>query len=258
MALEYSTAFRNFIQCFGSKKQALWGGVMDIYDGSGVIPTSPDLAATGEKLCRVTLASGAWVSEVLSSGTVTLSGSGGQVDSITVNSVELLSAAVVWDTDLATTAAAVAAEINAAWSNPKYMASSSGAVVTIQALPTTGTGPNGFVVVSTCSGGTLAGADVNLASGVAQVNGFTFGAPTAGAFSRRGVMSGVNLATGYAAYFRFTGSRVDAGGADASPWNLIRIQGTCGTSGADYNMDTTYLVLGATHTIDTWTETLAE
>jgi len=232
-------------------------GVFDIYSGDP--PASPDNAATGTKLLRVTLSSGGFTAEVLSFGTVTLSGSGGQVDQISVNSVNLLAAAVVYNTDLTTTAALVAAAINANWTFPiKYMASSSGAVITIKALPGSGTGPNGYVVVTTVSGGTLAKVDVNFSGGVAPVNGLTFGGVSNGAIEKTGVWSGVVLATGIAGYFRQTGSRVDDGLADASPWNKIRMQGTCGTSGADYNMQTTSLVLGATHTMETWIETLQE
>jgi hypothetical protein len=261
MALEYSRAFRNFIQGYGSKRQALEGGVIDIWDGSGVVPASPNDAATGVKLVRCTLASGAWTSEVLSMGTITLTGVAGTCTDVTVDSISILDATVTFDTDLTTTATALALAINnTPHVRERYFAYSSGAVVYVRALHGSGTTPNGFALVSTTAGG-LTGTDVNLgtgASGVASVNGFSYDAPVNGVFARDGVMSGVVLATGYAAYFRIIGSVVDGGGADAAPWNQIRIQGTCGTSGADYNMDTTYLIVGATHTIDTWTETLAE
>jgi len=261
MSIEYGRAFRNFTQGYGSKRQAIEGGVIDIYDGSGVLPASPDDAATGVKLVRCTLGSGAWTPEVLSMGTITLTGSAGTCTNITVDSISILDATVTFDTDLATTAIALALAINnTPHVRERYFAYSSGAVVYIRALHGTGTTPNGFVLISTTAGG-LTGTDVNLgtgAAGVASVNGLSYNAPVNGIFARDGIMSGVVLATGYAAYFRITGSVADAGGADAAPWNQIRIQGTCGTSGADYNMDTTYLILGATHTVDTWTETLAE
>lgn len=256
MALEYSTALRNFLQCFGSKKQALTGGVFDIYSGDA--PASPDDAATGTKLCRVTLSSGAWTSEVLASGTVTLSGSAGSVTALTVNSVSVMTNTVTYTTDLTTTAALLATEINSTISSPRYMASSSGAVVTIKAMPGTGTGPNTYVV-STTAGGGLSAVDVNLSGGVASINGLTFGNSVLGVLQDTGTWSGVILASGTAGYFRITGSRADAGGADAAPWVQIRMQGTCGTtSGADYNMGNTSMVVGRTHTIDSWVETLSE
>lgn len=261
MALEYSRAFRNFIQGYGSKRQALEGGVIDIWDNSGVVPESPDDAATGVKLVRCTLASGAWTSEVLAVGTVTLdSGGGGSVDTVTVDSISILDAVVPYDTSLTVTATALALAINnSSHSRERYFAYSSGTTVYIRALHGSGTTPNGFTVASTST--TISTTDVNIGTGVtgvASVNGFTYNGPVNGAFARDDIMSGVVLATGYAAYFRIIGSVVDAGGADAAPWNQIRIQGTCGTSGADYNMDTTYLIVDATHTIDTWIETLAE
>lgn len=260
MTLEYSTALRDFLQGFGSKKQALMNGVFDIY--SMAAPASPnDSVGTAVKLVRVTLASGAWTPEVLSMGTVTFTGSGGSVTALTVNSISVISAAVAYVDSLTNLAAAVAANINAYWSNPKYFAYSSGAVLYIRALPGTGTGPNGYAVVTTVSGGTLGKTDVNLgtgAAGVAPVNGLTYGAPTLGNLPKVGVFSGVVLANGSAGFFRITGSVADNGGADVSPWNQIRLQGTCGTSGADYNMQTTSLIIGATHTIDGWDEILSE
>lgn len=261
MSIEYSRAFRNFIQGYGSKRQALEGGVIDIWDGSGVVPTSPDDAATGVKLVRCTLDSGDWTPEVLSMGSVTLdSGASGSVNTVKVDSIDILDAAISFDTSLAVTATAVALAINnSSHTRERYFAYAVGAVIYIRAVPGSGVTPSGFTVASTVT--TIGKTDANMdaeATGVAAVNGITYNGPVNGVFARDGVISGLVLATGYAAYFRIIGSVADAGGADAAPWNQIRVQGTCGTSGADYNMDTTYLLLDATHTLDTWTETLDE
>lgn len=258
MALQYSQAYRNFLQLFGSKKQALMNGCFELWSGN--MPTSPDLALTGTRLLRVTLASGGLTSEVLSAGTVTLSGANGQVDSITVNGVQILPYVVVFSTSLTVTAALVAAAINKNWTFPvKYMASSLGAVITIKTLPGSGTGANGYVVVTTVSGGTLAKADINLSGGVNPINGITFGDVADGVLAKTGTWSGTVLASGTAGYFVQTGSRADDGIADTAPWNKIRLMGTCGTGlGNDYNMETTTLVLGAPHEMGTWLETLHE
>ncbi len=65
-------------------------------------------------------------------GTVNLdSGASGSVDGITVNSIEIMSGAESFDTDLTTTATAVAANITAHTSTPDYSATSSGALITI-------------------------------------------------------------------------------------------------------------------------------
>lgn len=253
MAIEYSQGLRDFLQLNSSMKRALANGVFEIFTGAA--PASPNDAATGTKLVTVSLASGAVTSEVLSNGTVTLSGANGQVSGITVNSVEIMSGIVLWDTDLTTTAANVAADINSNLSSPEYTATSSGAVITIKALPGTGSTPNTYVVATTVSGGTLAASDVNLASGVNPTNGLPYGAVTTGKLVKSGIWSGVNGNSGTAGYFRLKGSVADA---DGSSTVLIRIQGTCGTSGADYNMSSTSLTSGATHTVDTFELTLNE
>jgi hypothetical protein len=195
---------------------------------------------------------------VLSYGTVTLSGSGGQVDSLTIDSVELLGSAVAYLTSLTITAALVASAINANISYPRYKASSSGAVITIKALPGSGTTPNALVVACSVSGGTLAATPANMAGGVAPINGLTFEEVAAGVLTKSGIWSGTVLATGIAGYWRMTGSTADDGTADAAPWTKPRMQGTCGSSAADYIMGSTSLTISLPHVLETWVETLAE
>lgn len=102
--------------------------------------------------------------EVLAQGSVELlTGGSGSVDSILVNSVEILSAPVNFNTDLPTTASDVAANINAFSSSPNYDAVAVGSVITITAKPGTGSGPNGFTVVSTCT--TITKTDTNMSGG---------------------------------------------------------------------------------------------
>lgn len=103
------------------------------------------------------------VSGAAPTGSVTLdSGASGSVDSITVDGVEIMSGAEAFDTDLATTAANVAANINANNSEPNYTASASGAVITIQSL-NAGVEDNGLVVTSTAT--TITTTDANLSGG---------------------------------------------------------------------------------------------
>lgn len=98
-------------------------------------------------------------------GTVDLTGgASGSVDSITVNSIEVMSGAESFDTDLTTTAANVAANIQAHTSSPNYNATSSGTVVTIEAQDGTGADPNTFAVVSGAT--TITTSDTNMAGGV--------------------------------------------------------------------------------------------
>lgn len=252
MALKYSTGIRNFLQRDGSMKRALENGELKIF--SGTVAADADAAVTGTLLATVTLSSGARTAEVLAAGSVTLtSGTAGQIDALTVNTVGIMGpVAVPFNTTLTQTATDLAAAINKAISQPGYTATSSGAVVTISALPLTGVGPNGFVVAITTSGGIIA-TSANMAGGVVAVNGLTYGDVAAGALSKTGIWSGLVATTGTASYFRILGSIADAGGVSTT---LLRLQGTIATSGADYNMSSTSLTSGATHTIDTFTITL--
>ena len=84
--------------------------------------------------------------------TVTLTGgAAGSVDTITVDGVNIMSGSVAFTTDLATTAAAVASNINSHTSSPEYTAAAVGPVITISAASAAGSDPNGFVVLVTAT-----------------------------------------------------------------------------------------------------------
>jgi hypothetical protein len=84
--------------------------------------------------------------------TVTLTGgAAGSVDTITVDGVNIMSGSVAFTTNLATTAAAVASNINSHTSSPEYTAAAVGAVITISAASAAGSDPNGFVVLVTAT-----------------------------------------------------------------------------------------------------------
>jgi hypothetical protein len=63
------------------------------------------------------------------------------------------------------------------------------------------------------------------------------------------VWSFAGLAEGTAGWFRFKGNAVDSGTAD-SGFTHPRMDGTCGTSGADLNISNIQVVTGAPNTID--------
>lgn len=89
-------------------------------------------------------------------GSVKLTGgASGSVDGITVNSVEIMSGAEAFDTDLATTASNVAANINANTSSPNYTANAVGALIRIRALA-----ENSFTVTSSTT--TITTTDTNM------------------------------------------------------------------------------------------------
>lgn len=254
MSLRYSTALRNFMAAVGSYKDAFQNGKIEIYTGAQ--PASADAAVTGTLLCTITSSSGAHTPEVLAQGSVTLnSGAAGSLDTLTVNGVEVMGAAVPFNTSLTQTAADIAAQINRYHSYAEYIATSSGAVVYITALPGTGTTPNGFVVASTVT--TMTKTDANLAGGVAAVNGLRYEAASGGAVGKLAsqTWSGVNAGTGTAGWYRQYGSVADAGAADA---NLVfyREDGAISTAGAEMNMSSTALVAAATTTIGSSTLTI--
>lgn len=255
MALRLSTALRNILNRDGSLKRALHGGVIEIYSGSQ--PASADSAVAGTLLATITDASGTHTNEVLSTGSVELTGgTDGSVTALTVDGVSIIDNAVAFNTSLAQTASDLADEINSSLSTPEYTASASGAVVTISAAPGTGTGPNGMTVASTVSG-TLTKTDTNMASGVASANGLKFGDSVAGVLSKLSsqTWSGVAGATGTAGWFRFKGSVADAGAADSDA-DYIRLDGAISTSGAQLNMSSTSISSGATQTISSFALTL--
>ncbi len=247
MALKYSTAARNFLNANGSYKQAFQNGRIEIY--SGAQPATADAAVTGVLLCTITNNSLARTAEVLSTGTLTLStGASGSVNTLTVNSIEILGAAVPFNTSLTQTAADVATQINNFMAGVDYTATSSGAVVTISALPTTGAMPNGFVVAATYT--TITGSTGNMAGGVAAVNGLQFGVSTTGTLVKlpSQTWSGVNAASGTAGWYRQYGSVADAGALDTN-LVFIREDGAISTAGAELNMASTALTISATTTI---------
>lgn len=88
-------------------------------------------------------------------------------------------------------------------------------------------------------------------------NGLEFGTAASGAISKASseTWQDTGIAAGTAGYFRFVGNPTDAGAASTT---LPRIDGSVGTSGADLNMSSTTITVGATYTIDTFTLTLPE
>ena len=100
---------------------------------------------------------------ISATGTVTLTGgAAGSVDGITVNGVQIMSGAVSFTTNLATTATAVATNINLHTSTPDYTAAAVGPVITITAV-TPGTGTDGYVVAATTT--TITATSTSMAGG---------------------------------------------------------------------------------------------
>lgn len=254
MALRYSDGARNFLAADGSLKDMFQNGKIEIYTGAQ--PATANAAVTGTLLCTITDASAARTAEVLSTGSVTLTGgAAGSVDTLTVNGVDILGGAVPFNTSLNQTATDVATKCENLRSTTEYEVSASGAIITITARPGSGTAPNGFVVASTTT--TITKTDANMAGGVAAVNGLKWGFSSAGVIAKLSTQtwSGVNAATGTAGYYRMYGSVADAGGLDSSAVTL-REDGAISTTGAELNMASTALTATATTTITAWQRTI--
>jgi hypothetical protein len=259
MALRYSSGLRNFLNEGGSVKQALANGILKVYTGTQ--PATGDTAASGTLLTSYTVGSAAHTNEVLATGAFTITGTSGSVDTVTVNSIDILGGAVTNTGTAAGTATAVVAAIN---NNPKnfmFVASSDGStgVVTLTAKPGLGTLCNGWAVSGTATTSSL-GTLVNIGSGVAGVNpanGLKFGDSAAGTLVKDSTQtwSGVAAATGTAGWFRFYGAVADDGTADSAEAKL-RLDGNIATSGANMNLSSTSIVASATQTINTFSLTL--
>lgn len=255
MALRPSKALRNFLLEGGSLKQALSNCFIKLYTGAQ--PASAEAAPTGTLLVTYSLASGAITREVLSIGSVDLTGgAAGSVDTITVNSIAILPAAVPFNTSLAQTAQDVCDAIN---NNPKNILFrafvSNTDKINIEAKPGLGTLPNAWVVASTVT--TITKTDANMASGVTAVNGLLWGDSAAGVLVKLPAQtwSGVAAAAGTAGWFRIEASVTDPGTLDSLE-AITRLDGSVSTSGADMNLGTTVITAGATQTLSSGSITL--
>jgi hypothetical protein len=256
MALRLSAALRNAILYGRALKYDLSNCVLKIYTGSQ--PASADAAPTGTLLVTFSNASGALTREVLSVGSLTLSGTSGSADTFTLNSIEIMGGSVASDGTVAGTATLVAKAINDNPKNVYVVASTTGAsgVITLTAKPGLGSLPNTWVPAGTGTTISFASAS-NMASGVTAVNGLKWGDVAAGVLSKLALQtwSGVAVATGTAGWFRFEAAVADAGALDTTE-SVKRMDGACSTSGAELNLSSTAILNTATQTIDTFTVTL--
>lgn len=250
MALKFSTVAKNRLLNGCSLSQMLTGGTMDVFDGT--TPATADAAEAGTKCVVISNGGSTWTAETQASTTLTLSGSAGTVSNITVGTTpqyDILHETVTFTTDLTATAALLAAAINRSRvkSVVQVEATSDAAVVTIKAVVGSGTAINNAAVATNAGGGlSIVVANNDIRGGVANANGLTFAAASAGAISKTGTWTGTVTTGGTAKYFRLK----DATG-------VCMIQGICGLSASDYNMSSTTLSTGASHTVDTFTLTIS-
>lgn len=249
MSIFQSTGLRDFLQQGGCFRRGFLNGEFRLRSGSA--PATADAAETGSLLATITASSATRTAEVKATGSVQLTGgASGSVNTITVNSIEIMGSTTAYNTTLIVTAANIVDKINK-WNPIGIWAVTDGtATPTITLYAPLGAGAVTWTVASTVT--TITKIDVNFSGGITPVNGLQYGLSEAGSVLKTGVWSGVVAIGGVVGYWRLVGSVADTGGISTV---LPRLQGTCGTSGADYNMGSTTLTLAATHTVDVWTLT---
>jgi hypothetical protein len=251
--MRLSTGARDFINKFGSVSRMLTNGRIELYTGAQ--PSSPDAAFTGTLLCVLTNNAGTYTAESPAVGSVTLAGSAGSVNTITVGGIDVLGGAVPFNGTLAQTALDTAAQINRNMSYPKYRASASGAVISIFSLPGSAVANNTLTVSGTFT--TLTGTYSNMSGGVASANGLLYDNSVAGVLSKLSTQtwSGTNSAAGTVGWFRMYGSQSDTGALDSNA-QFPRIDGAVATSGGELNFNSTAFSSGAVTTVPAFTVTL--
>lgn len=137
-------------------------------DGSGGGDTTETLTVTQLQ------ANVAGVAEVLATAVFEITGGTNDpgsdtINSVTVDGVEILAAAVDWSGSNAATAIRVAAEINNGTALHGFTAVLAGAEITLSAAPGTGAAPNTDVLDVTTTGSVTVTADAALAGGVTAV-----------------------------------------------------------------------------------------
>ena len=257
MSLKLSTCLRNTILSTQPMAQAMDNCVLKLYTGSQ--PATADAAPTGTLLNTYSASSGAITREVLAVGTITLAGTSGSANTLTLNSVEIMGAVVNSTGAVNSTATAVATQINNNPKNTYVVASTTGSsgVITLTAKPGYGALMNTWVLAGTGTTITLTQTTA-MTGGVTALNCLQWTIPAAaGVLSALAsqTWSGVAGNTGTAGWARFEGSVSDSGALD-STFVWPRMDCAVSTSGAELNLSSTTITSGATQTITSFQITL--
>jgi phage tail sheath gpL-like len=226
-------------------KEVFHDGVIDIYSGSQ--PADADDAPTGVKLCRITLAGGAFTEGVESTkrvDTVTIQNAVNTNDYVLV----INGTSYTYTADGADTTTTIAAGLAAlSDASPVVDMVAVGAVITSRAIFA------GIDYTIANTGSTVPG-DVVIAAVTAnaRINGLHWADSVLGVLSKEaGTWEGTNLATGTAGYFRFKANAVDD---DTDSTTLVRMDGNISTSNAPLIIaGSVNLQLNATTTIQSAT-----
>ena len=275
MAVRLSTGLRNLAQADVGMQRALANAYIAYFVGTQ--PASADAAPSGQRIIEFTKAGGAYTAETLAEWKATLSGASGSVNTIKLGGAsgwDLLGGAVTFTTDLTTTAALVAAQINAYLGNCDFSARSSGAIVYVKVPKGSGALMNSLTLTwgVTSLSATVAGDGTPSGSagtaGVTAVNGCNFAAPASGVISKETSAwqgtAGTNRAG--AAISGFSSGNLTAGwariygdGSDDDSLSTVypRMDFSIGTANADIIANPSASIpYGSPQTISTWTITL--
>lgn len=256
MALKLSAALRDACNEMGSLKNVMSNCVMKWYTGAQ--PATAETAPTGTLACVFSSASGALTREVLAVGSVALTGgASGSVNTLTVNSLEIMGSATNFNTSLIQTATDIVTKINNNPQNLLFVASNvlgTSATITLTARPGLGALAN-WTVASTTT--TITKTDTNLTGGVTALNGLKWGDSVAGVLTKdpSQTWSGLALQTVSVGWFRIEAAVLDSFVTDATGV-IMRIDGSIGISGAELNMGNPAIVTGVAQRIDNFSITL--
>lgn len=256
MALKLSAALRDACNEMGSLKNVMSNCVMKWYTGAQ--PATAETAPTGTLACVFSSASGALTREVLAVGSVALTGgASGSVNTLTVNSLEIMGSATNFNTSLVQTATDIVTKINNNPQNLLFVASNvlgTSATITLTARPGLGALAN-WTVASTTT--TITKTDTNLTGGVTALNGLKWGDSVAGVLAKdpSQTWSGLALQTVSVGWFRIEAAVLDSFVTDATGV-IMRIDGSIGISGAELNMGNPAIVTGVAQRIDNFSITL--
>lgn len=256
MALKLSAALRDACNEMGSLKNVMSNCVMKWYTGAQ--PATAETAPTGTLACVFSNASGALTREVLAAGSVALTGgASGSVNTLTVNSLEIMGSATNFNTSLVQTATDIVTKINNNPQNLLFVASNvlgTSATITLTARPGLGALAN-WTVASTTT--TITKTDTNLTGGVTALNGLKWGDSVAGVLAKdpSQTWSGLALQTVSVGWFRIEAAVLDSFVTDATGV-IMRIDGSIGISGAELNMGNPAIVTGVAQRIDNFSITL--
>lgn len=252
--LRLSTGLRAYLLNHGSLAEALSGGVIYVYSGTQPGSADTGTADTGESetlIATITDSDGAYTREQPVTATLTLTaGAAGSVDSVTVGGVELLEAAVPFNTSLAQTATDLAAAINRNRYGVHgiYATDDGAAEVTLTSKRTWGPALSAAAVVISTT--TLSASKTDFTTIAATpANGLHFekhdedeyGDPRAKLIKASGqTWSGTAGASGTATWFRFTNHYLTSSTADdgtVTSTEVLRLDGSIGLANATLVLD---------------------